>query len=143
MNALDIDTDRVVTHHTDGRLATVAQIEVDVRMADDGGFTVFTILEDGRLVDAILFAQRLTQQQISGGTGLTPQLMLELQALFPALFRQQGQCRLPVKVLNIVVNINFQLSIVNFQFSTSASAAICDFGQLIRYSCSVARVKAV
>ena len=56
MDALDINTYGLVADHTDGGLATVAEVEVDVRVTDDGGLAVFTIFEDGSLIDAILLA---------------------------------------------------------------------------------------
>jgi hypothetical protein len=90
----------------------VAEVEVDVRVTDDGGLAVFTIFEDGSLIDAILLAQGLAQQQIGSRTRLASQLVLKTQTLFPALFREQGQCRLPVEVCYVVIQIyHYELSI--------------------------------
>ena len=85
-NGLDIDTYGLVADHTDGGLATMSEVEVDVWMADDGGFAVFTIFEDRSLIDAILLAQGLAQQQIGSSTRLAPQLVLKTQTLLASLF---------------------------------------------------------
>ena len=113
-NALDVDTYGLVADHTDGGLTTMAEVEVDVRVPNDAGLAVFTIFEDGSLIDAILLTQGLTQQQVGSSTRLASQLVLETQTLFPALFREQGQCRLPVEVCYVVIQIyHYELSIMN------------------------------
>jgi hypothetical protein len=83
----------------------MAHIEAYLRMAHDGGLTMLTIFEHGRLLDTIFFAQSLAQQQIGCCTGFAPQFVFELQALLPALLTQQWQRSLPVKVFYIVIQV--------------------------------------
>ena len=87
-DALDIDTYGTVADDADDALTTMADVEMDVRMADDKRFAVFTIFEDGAFRDAVLLLQALTQQQIGHRTGLTALLEFELQGLFAALVAQ-------------------------------------------------------
>ena len=55
-------------------------------MVDNKGFAMLAIVEDGRLHDAILLLQRLSQQQIGSHTLPPALLVLELQHLLASLF---------------------------------------------------------
>ena len=74
-------------------------------MSYNRGLAMLPILKDGFLGDTIFLPQTLTQQQIGCRTGLPSLFVLELQCLLPALFRQQGQCRLKVEMSNIVIQV--------------------------------------
>ena len=97
-DALDIHPYRPVAQHADNSLATMTQIEVDVGLADDGGFSMLAIFKQRTLGDAVFITQPLTQQQIGCCTSLAPQVILELQGLLASLLRQQGQSCIEVEV---------------------------------------------
>ncbi len=86
-NALDVDTYGLVADHTDGSLATMAEVEVDVGMANDAGLAVFTIFEDGSLIDAILLAQGLAQQQIGSRNADTVPCAVQTAGAMPPASR--------------------------------------------------------
>ena len=61
---LDIDTYGAIIGHTDDSLVAMTQVEMNVGMANDAGLAVWAIFEQGLLLDAILFAQGLAQEQV-------------------------------------------------------------------------------
>ena len=52
-DALDIDAYGTVAEDADDSLGAMAEVEVDVGMADDEGLAVLSIGEDGRFGDAL------------------------------------------------------------------------------------------
>ena len=123
---LHIHPHRAVAQGAHHGLAAMAQVEMDVGPAGNGGLAVNGIDKVRLRRNAILFLQSLAQQQVGRRAGALPQLVTEAQGLPAPLGGEFFQSRRQVKIKDMVVHVNhwfFSCCSINFSISSRYCAA--------------------
>lgn len=98
-----IDANGAVVCHTDDGLVAMTQVEMDFGMGGKIGLAMLTIAERGGFLDAILFAQDLTEEQIGGCTLDASQRLTIAQSLLASPVGKLGQGGFEVEGLEVGV----------------------------------------
>jgi hypothetical protein len=103
---LDVTSDRSVAHDAEGGPGTVAQVEVDVGIIPEEGFSVGTECEHRRFRDAVLFRKRLLQQQEGGEGEFTVTFAQKTECSFASLGTYSIQCQVYIQFFRVSVQID-------------------------------------
>ena len=92
--ALNVYANGSVAEGNGNASLTMADVEMDVRILQQGRLSVFTNLEMRLNGQSILLLQTFTQQQVTKGTFHLPLTVTKTQGLFASPVGQVGKCLL-------------------------------------------------